>query len=125
MDKEKGLPLPVGANVYDYVRRNRKQAMQIVAASIVVMVLLAMLGFTSVNFQHPGRTGMVWTLVHPLHLCILIAGATLAGAKLAEQTYRFALAVTLTCLAGLLATTALTTYFIHNFVVRLNWSWLR
>jgi hypothetical protein len=68
---------------------------------------------------------MVWTLVHPLHLCILIAGATLAGAKLAEQTYRFALAVTLTCLAGLLATTALTTYFIHNFVVRLNWSWLR
>jgi hypothetical protein len=125
MDKEKSLPLPVGANVYDYVRRNRKQAMQIVGLSIAAMVLLSLLGVKKVDVKHPGGGGMVWTLLHPLHICIIVAGATLAGAKMAEQSYRFALAVTLTCLAGALVTTASVTYIIHNFFVRLNWHWIR
>jgi hypothetical protein len=119
MGKEKSLPLPVGANVYDYVRRNRKQAMQIVGIAVGLMVLLTLLGIRKVDFK---GVGMVWTLLHPLQICILVAGATLAGAKFAEQTYRFALAVTLTIVAGILISTATITYIIHNYFVKLSWS---
>jgi hypothetical protein len=99
--------------------------MKIVGAAIGLMVLLALFGVKKVDIDHPGGGGMVWTLLHPLHICIIVAGGTLAGAKMAEQSYRFALAVTLTIGAGLLVSTALATYVIHNYVVRLNWQWLR
>jgi hypothetical protein len=51
----------------------------------------------------------------------MVVAATLAGAKMAEQTYRFALAVTLTIAAGCLAATAITTYVIHTYFFRLSW----
>jgi hypothetical protein len=89
------------------------------------MVLLSLLGFRKVDIKHPGEGEVkVWTLLHPLHICIMVVAATLAGAKMAEQTYRFALAVTLTIAAGGLAATAITTYIIHTYVFRLSWNWI-
>ena len=57
------------------------------------------------ELQQPGETGIAWTVLHPVHLCIIVATATYTGAKLAEKTFRFALAVTLTILAGVMVTT--------------------
>jgi cytochrome bd-type quinol oxidase subunit 2 len=109
--KVNSLPLPVGVDVYSYVRRNRKQAMQIVASALAIMFALALLGFRQVRVDlHEPGTGVVWTLVHPVHICIIVGAATLALAKAAEKTYRFAMAVTLTILAGIAATTATLTY---------------
>ena len=47
-------------------------------------------------------------MLHPVHICIIVSATTLAVAKWAEKTYRFALALTLTVVAGTMIATATT-----------------